>query len=81
MSAPHTHGGTDAPECTTCSTSPHFAPEKQTPSRWSHQYRLKVLDPGGWRADGSSFVTPITEADFLERVLKSTTLLDPGCEL
>lgn len=50
---------------------------KQEPHRWAWHHNMQILDPDGWRVDGKDFHEPITEAEFLERVLICTVMYAP----
>ena len=46
----------------------------QTPDQWSAATGVRVMGPDGWRRDRQSWDTPITEADFHDRVSVSTCI-------
>lgn len=56
--------------------TPSKASARMVPTRpageWSARFGIEVLDPDGWRADGTSWDTPITEVDFRRRAAEST---------
>jgi len=43
-----------------------------TPEQWSYIYGITILDPDGWRVDGSDYNKPITFFDFVNRANEST---------
>lgn len=45
---------------------------KQEPHRWCWEKRVQMLDPKGW--DDQDWLKRITEAEFLERLERSTYL-------
>jgi hypothetical protein len=44
----------------------------RTPDDWCKIHQVTVLDPDGWRVDGLSWETHITEQEFHSRVQRST---------
>lgn len=47
-------------------------PETLIPEVWAERNGVKIIDPGGWTADGKSFYEPITEDEWNRRVIVST---------
>lgn len=45
---------------------------KETPSSWEKIYKVKIIDPDGWRTDGQSFKKPITREEWEHRMNQST---------
>ena len=56
-----------------CDRAEREAPNRKTPEEWAAVKRLYVLDPDGWRGEGSpSWDEPIDEAEFDDRAAMST---------
>lgn len=49
-------------------------PAKRTAAEWIELKHpgARILDPDGWRADGTPLETPLTEEDFEARFARST---------
>jgi phage terminase small subunit len=46
----------------------------RTPEQWQARLKVHILDPDGWREPGApEWLTPITQAEFLDRAGRSTT--------
>jgi len=46
--------------------------EVKTPDEWQDELGLIVLDPDGWRRDGTSWTKPITREEFETKLASST---------
>lgn len=44
----------------------------RTPSEWEQRFRIRVLDPDGWRSDGKPWDAPISRSEWEHRILRST---------
>lgn len=44
----------------------------RTGPEWEAELKVSVMDPDGWRADGTPFETPITKTEFVRRAIPST---------
>jgi len=44
----------------------------KTPSQWSEELHIRVLDADGWRDDNKNFHDSIPKREFLERCKQST---------
>jgi hypothetical protein len=47
--------------------------ERHRPATWCKMFGTSVMDPDGWREDGTSFYKPLTKLDFIKRFQKSIT--------
>lgn len=47
--------------------------ELKTPEEWSKQFNIRICDPDGWRRpDHQSWITPISIAEYVDRMGSST---------
>jgi hypothetical protein len=52
----------------------------RTPTLWSAIFKLRIVDPDGWRVNGvmKDFDMPLSEKDFLSRMSVSTCQFSEG---
>lgn len=48
--------------------------ELRTPEEWGEIFGCLVLDPDGWRTDGTPWDKPLTREDYQRRMFVSTIL-------